>query len=392
MSSQALLKKAPMEHHVNGSDQPLHPKTGMPASVAPGVSPVLEKVSPQDFDRQMEGFLDILPEQTGQFHLAWWGEGTMECQILRRGGEVIAGASLVTKKVPGLKAGIAIAKWGPAWRRPETDVDPEIARTFIRHLQNHYCHDRGFHLTIMPAALPEHDETMSQLLMEEGFSEGAGLPAPERYLVNTDQPSADMVASLDQKWRYNLRKAKKNDFHIEFYDGDEGVDAFQLLYDQMQERKQFHDSSAIDCLGSLMQTTVKSFIPRVVLVSHEGRVTAGGVFFISGEMATYMFGATDDRALRLKAGYAMHGWIAEHLCADPAIKWYDLGGNDLDKGLRQFKKGFVGKTGRIVMAPPRYHYAASLKSRLIGDAIFKARDLKAGIERRLHDMRVAKDR
>jgi len=362
------------------------------ASISSPADMRLEQVSASEFDRCMQGFLDILPEQTGMFMRSRWGESSMECQILRQGSRVLGGASLITKKVPGLKAGIAIAKWGPAWRRPEVVADPGVARTFIRELQRHYCRDRGFHLTVMPAALPEFDEVLCQILVEEGFVEGEGLPAPERYLVNTGQPADQMISSLDQKWRYNLKKAKKNDFTIEYIEGDEGLDAFNMLYDQMHERKQFHDSSAIDCLGDLMRTDVKTFVPRVVLVSHEGRVTAGGVFFVAGELATYMFGATDDRALRLKAGYAMHGWVAEHLCADPAIKWYDLGGNDLDKGLHQFKKGFVGKSGRILMAPPRYHYAAGLKSRLVGDAIFKLRDLKAALDRRLHQMRTGKGR
>ena len=58
------------------------------------------------------------------------------------------------------------------------------------------------------------------------------------------------------------------------------------------------------------------------------------------------------------------------------VKWYDLGGSDGDAGLKQFKKGFVGKEGAIVGNPPCFNYGANLSARVAGKAIFKARDAK----------------
>jgi hypothetical protein len=69
------------------------------------------------------------------------------------------------------------------------------------------------------------------------------------------------------------------------------------------------------------------------------------VVAVCGDTAFYVFGATDDAALALNAGYALQWWIVEWLSTLP-VRWYDLGGEALDAGLRQFKKGLVGKARR----------------------------------------------
>ena len=109
------------------------------------------------------------------------------------------------------------------------------------------------------------------------------------------------------------------------------------LYSQMIDRKNFLDSSGIGALETMIKNSPENTRPMIALVSHEGEVTAGGVFHVAGNMASYMFGATDARALKLKAGYALHWWVAEYLIKQQKFDWYDLGGNDLDKGLHQFK-------------------------------------------------------
>ncbi len=73
-----------------------------------------------------------------------------------------------------------------------------------------------------------------------------------------------------------------------------------------------------------------------------------------------MFGATNDKALPLRAGYFLHWniirWLRDHTMA----KWYDLGGTDGFHGLHQFKKGMVGSAGVIHPVPPVANYAGAL--------------------------------
>jgi len=347
----------------------------------------LEMASVAEWDNSLAQFGDGFPEQTGIFNASRWGLPNIECAKIFRHQELIGGAVLIVRKIPFSSIGLAVLKWGPLWRRTGTQADTGLYKAVVEALVGEYCNKRNFHLTIMPPSFPHLSDQMGDSLLSLGFSRGNGLSAPERYIVNTGQTSEELMVSLDQKWRYNWRKAMKNDFEIRFADNTEGLETFLGLYEKMMARKQFLDSSAIGSLTSIMRSADLKVRPRIVLVSHDGEVTAGGVFSMFGDMASYMFGATDTRALRLKAGYALHWWVAEYLCNLASAKWYDLGGNDADAGLHQFKKGFVGKTGHLLQAPPRYHFAASSLAAITGDTIFKLRDAKALISRRVHTAR-----
>ena len=83
----------------------------------------------------------------------------------------------------------------------------------------------------------------------------------------------------------------------------------------------------------------------------------------------------------------MHWWVACHLCSLGHVKWYDLGGSDGDAGLHQFKKGFVGKSGTIVDAPPRYHRAEGRIPHLAGSLAYWAKDRKSALDRFAHSVR-----
>ena len=124
-----------------------------------------------------------------------------------------------------------------------------------------------------------------------------------------------------------------------------------------------------------------------MLLSYEGQVTAGAVVDLSGDRAVYLYGATDDRALALNAGYALHWNIVSYLSGRAQTRWYDLGGSDMDRGLHQFKKGFVGKSGVISITPPNHHYALNAKARLVGRFIFWAKEFKTIAQRNLHALK-----
>ena len=349
--------------------------------------PTLSVVPQTEWDDCTSLFSDIIPEQTGIFNVSHWGTRNIECVCIRLGDKIIGGAVLIVRQIPFSTTGLAVLKWGPVCNTEQGDDYETRYELVVKALIREYCKKRNYHLTIMPVANPDSVELAPQVLSSMGFSTGNTLAAPERYIVNTDQTSEELRSSLNQKWRYNLRKAHKNEFRIEFASTVEGLEVFLALYAKMMARKQFHDSSAIDALRNIFDNGNVSTKPVIVLVYHDGEVTAGGVFSFYGDMTSYMFGATDDRALGLKAGYAMHWWVAEHLCNQSQSHWYDLGGNDLDAGLHQFKKGFIGKTGHILQSPPRFHIATSFIAKLAGSIIFKLRDSKAAATRFVCRMR-----
>ena len=344
----------------------------------------IEKVDGPQWDTFAAGFAEAGQEQTDCHNAARWGAERLERVIVRRGGVVVGGAIVILVKMPGFDRGVALTKWGPLWRRLGQPVDPQVLQTVLGALKQEYAETRGYYLTVLPHAEPEVGQTMHDMLDSLDFRPGWSWNHPDRYLVNVHIGPEELRKSLAQKWRYNLNKSAKKNLSIEVADRETGLEQFMALYDQMMARKQFLDSSTIDTLPALMQSSVDAFRPEVILVHHDGKPTAGAVVDLSGDRAVYLYGATDDAALGLKAGYAMHWWIAEWLCGMPDIRWYDLGGTDGDAGLHQFKKGMVGKSGKILPTPPSRDYCNSIASAAIGRTIFALRDAKARVTRLRH--------
>ncbi len=385
MSDAVLARRSDQQGPIVTGDQPDQVGDRLDREVAA----VAELVTGPAWDAVSAEFCDLVPEQTAAFCQSHWGERNVESLLFRTNGTVIGGACAVVRAIPFTKTGIAVVKWGPAWRRTGEKPSSQRLRTVLSSLREEYCHRRNFHLTVMPPAHPLSADLSDQALDEIGFRKGEMLAAPKRYFVNVGMRAQDLLASVDQKWRYNLKKARRNEFRIEFAAGAEGLEAFLALYRQMLDRKRFADHSAIASLPQLIGRHSAAVRPKIALVYHDGRPTAGGVFWIGDETATYMFGATDDRALGLKAGYALHWWFAEHLCQLDGVAWYDLGGDDLDAGLHQFKKGFVGKRGEIVMSPPSRRYASSALAELVGTSAFAVRNARRMWIRAMHRLKPA---
>ncbi len=344
---------------------------------APRTAAQVRVVDPEQFDEIAARFADVNQEQTACYVRARWGAHRLETVTIERNGTTIAAAAIILIRLPMIERGVAVVKWGPLWRKAGAPADVGVLDASLAALTHEYVERRGFYLTVMPHADPGWSEPTACALETLGYEAGGSLTSPARYLVNMALEPEDLRKSLGQKWRYNLKKAEKNDFDIEVVDPADGYGRFMALYDQMLDRKRFKDTSSVHTLPDLMAAGEAAFRPMIVMVRHDGRDTAGAVIDTSGERAVYLYGATDDRALPLKAGYVLHWWIAERLCADPSVLWYDLGGADADHGLHQFKKGFVGKDGVIETTPPIYHRCGSTMSCLIGKAVYGLRGLKA---------------
>jgi lipid II:glycine glycyltransferase (peptidoglycan interpeptide bridge formation enzyme) len=203
------------------------------------------------------------------------------------------------------------------------------------------------------------------------------LPAPSRYCADVSLDENAMLANFDQKWRYNLKKAQKNNFEIRFCETDAEIAVFQKLHDDMTARKSLDDAARgmIDHLDELTHLP-DAIRMRVILVTHEGRPIAGATVGILGDTAFYVLGATNAESLKLNAGYAMQWWIMRWL-HDQNIQWYELGGTG-DPGIRQFKKGLIGKCG-VVLETDEFDKWTKPTAQLAADVIYGVRNARASI-------------
>jgi hypothetical protein len=353
-----------------------HP--AVPAPRADGVA--VDTVPAAIWDRLVAEFDDTHYEQTACFSASQWGERVSHL-LLRRGGVAVAGARIAILTPPLFARGLAYARFAPFWRKHDRAPDVADYRAAITALVEEYCVRRGHLLTVIPRPNPDFYEQECAALAELGFAVRRAVPDPNRYLVDLSLDEDAQMKSLDQKWRYNLKQARANNLAVRLGD-DADVAAFQSLHRQMVARKRFHNTDLVDMIPALNETLDPSMRPRVVLAFHEGRPVAGATVGILGDTAYYVYGATDDTALALKAGYALHWWIVGWLKGEGA-RWYDLGGEAQEQGLRQFKKGLTGKAGKVVVMQGEFDRWTSPAARLMGDAIYGLR----AVQRRLRAWR-----
>jgi hypothetical protein len=355
-----------MRQHVDDAvnPPPAASREGWEASVAP--------IAAASWERLISEFEDATYDQTHAYGAHLWGEHKLSDLVLRRAdGVVVAAAQVVLLRPPLLGHGLAYVKFGPLWRRKDEPADPHVLAAMLDALKKEYAVRRGLLLTVLPPPDPvEHDRWRASL-DAAGFRARRKLTDPNRYLVDLSIGRDAQLRSLQQKWRYNLNKALAQGITIRRAEREPGLEAFGELYGSMVARKGFVDQSGIGALPALLSQLPAAMHPRIYLGEHAGRPTAGAVVGLIGRTAYYLFGATDDRALALKAGYALQWWIVGEL--EGAGRWYDLGGEAGADGLRQFKKGLVGKSGMVLPMLGEFDFWASHLGRLSGDTIFAAR-------------------
>jgi Acetyltransferase (GNAT) domain len=324
-------------------------------------------------------FNDLNYDQIARYSAGQWGERVSHL-LLRRHGVPAAGARVAVIRLPGFSRGLAFLRFGPFWRRRDQAPDIAVYRAAIGALVQEYCMRRGHFLTVIPRPNPEFYQRECEVLSEFGFSVRRRFPDPNRYLVDLSLDEEAQRQSLDQKWRYNLRQATANGFDIRLGENDADMRSFQSLHAGMVTRKGFYNADMVHLLPELAAQLPEALRPRIVLALHQGRAVVGAAIALLGDTAYYVFGGSDSASLSLKGGYALHWWIVRWLSTQN-VRWYDLGGEAGEPGLRQFKKGLAGKRGAVVRMNGEYDYWAQSSARLIGDAVYGLRAIQRGIRR-----------
>ena len=347
---------------------------------------LLRPSSDSAFEAAITSFDGACQEQLPTFAKSRWPGLRHEPVLFEYGGQVVGGCLMMIQPLPLGVAAIAIAKWGPMLAQADRPDALALYGGMIETLVEEYARKRRLMVSILPhAALGERNEEFEQL-QQRGFRPGARLRSPERYVVNLRLSDEEQRKSLEQKWRYHLNKSEKVGLSFE-HGGPERLPEFDALYERMIDRKRFPDHSAYETVPALMSMANDRLRPELFFVRHDGEIIAGAIIFKAGKRAVYLYGATSDQALPLRAGYFMHWHIIRWLRDNTHADWYDLGGSDGFQGLHQFKKGMVGSAGVIRPVPPVGNYAAYRLPLLLGEGAFAARELLKSLRHQLDRLR-----
>lgn len=354
---------------------PLHPERS--ASAQAGVPLVTRSVEGAEWDMIAACFDGICQEQLHGFARIRWPGVTPEPRLFEHNGRVVGGALVMVQRLPLGVGQIAVVKWGPMLADAGVANAAGLHAGMVDALMDEYAYKRGMMLSILPHASAQERNSEYLALKARGFRRGAMLRFPDRYMVNLRLDDAAQRKSFGQTWRRQLNKAEKSNLVFE-HAGAERLGEFKALYEAMTDRKQFPDHSAYETLDALMAMD-EPLRPELFFVRHEGTLVAGALVFKAGERAVYLYGATNDTALPLRAGYFLHWHIIGWLRDNTRARWYDLGGTDGFQGLHQFKKGMVGEAGAIRPVPPVVNFASRPMALLAGNVAFAAREALATV-------------
>ena len=341
----------------------------------------LEQVDPAVFETVVSRFDGVSQEQLVTFAAHRWPQVQLEPVLISAGGELIGACLVMIQRLPLGLAQVAVAKWGPFLRSAEGDALQRYG-LMVEALIADYADRRGMMLSLLPLPSLEAGNAEFDYLMQRGFRRGAQMAWNDRYIVRLDRSEEARRKSLGQTWRRQLNKAEKAGLSFE-QAVPERLSEFTAIYDRMVDRKGFEDRSAYhQTMPALMAMADSTLRPELFLVSEGGEVVAGAIIFKAGDRAVYLYGATTERALPLRAGYFLHWQIMAWLTANCSAQWYDLGGTDGFSGLHQFKKGMVGDAGVIAPVPPTANFATRRLPMLFGEGAFFARDQLARLRAR----------
>ena len=363
---------------------PFEPDPSVPARELASIRLQAERLARDAYDRAIETFDGASQEVTAAFAAARWPMLELEPWIFRLDGKPVAAALVMVWSVPARLCSIAALKRGPVLADEESPMRAAVYAAAIDHLTAEYAHRRRMMLSVFPRAEIAPPVDAVECLDKRGFRAGARLPYPNFYFVRIAPCGASQRRSYAQKWRYHLARSEKQGLVCEAADMAQ-LPRFEALYEAMCSRKRFPDYSAYRTLPDLLRDLPDSMKPRLFFVTKDGEDIAGAVIFTAGRTAAYLYGATVEKALPLRAGYFMQDRVVSWLRANCRARWYDLGGTDGFHGLHQFKKGMVGADGLISPTPPVANYASRRRAKLLGLVVYSVRNTAQTLRGVIHN-------
>lgn len=341
----------------------------------------IEQISGPEWDTVAAGFDGVCQEQLFTFAQKRWPDVAFEPLVFRINGAIVGGVLMMIQPLPLRLGAIAVSKWGPILKDTNAKNRDSVYASIIEALVARYDGERKLLISILPRASQGPGNAEYDHLIGRGFKRNSQIDFPDRYVVNLRLDDEALRKSFAQKWRYHLNKAMKQNLSFEYAPASERP-AFDTLYRAMTGRKGFADHSAYDdTVADLMAMENDALRPELFFVRENGELVAGAIIFKAGDVAVYLYGATNDRALPLRAGYFLHWHIIRWLRDNTSANWYDLGGTEGNQGLHQFKKGMVGSAGFIAPVPPVANYSSHFLPALTGNLAFSAREVAIAIRK-----------
>ncbi|HMD84903.1 MAG TPA: peptidoglycan bridge formation glycyltransferase FemA/FemB family protein [Terriglobia bacterium] len=305
----------------------------------------VDRAAPPEWSEMLELFNDANIYQTWSYGRILWGEKNLSHLVLKHGGEVLGMAQLRIVRPTRLKFGMAYLRWGPLCERRGRPLDPEVATSMARALEEEYVGKRRLFLSVLPNAFDDSPRAAVMQSAFSSFTREAPVPANTYRTLILDLAPAleELRRRLDKKWRNQLSRSEQSGLKVIEASGIDEYRTFCLIYGEMRKRKTFESGVDIQEFGRIQEDLAEFHRMRVLICEDRGEPVVGLVASAMGDTAIYLLGATSDKGLNSKGAYLLQ-WTLIKWLKDRGFRWYDLGGIDPEgnPGVYHFKKGLSG--------------------------------------------------
>jgi len=276
-----------------------------------------------------------------------WGEFKAKCGwehfilAVEEGGEIKAGMSVLSRKLPLIKKPVFYAPRGPIG----TFSNPNLLNALIDGI----CVEASLKGAIALKIDPEIDENSPEaidMLKARGFIRRKKQVQPRTtYLMDLTKSNDELLMSFEEKTRYNIRLSEKKGVKVREDSTSAGIDTFYKMYKETSKRDVFliHPRSYYQ---KLKECLVDRGIANVFIAEYRGMPVASLFAFRFGERIWYMYGASMNEYRNVMPNHALH-WHLIKWAKEKGCKVYDLWGipsNPNERhplyGVYRFKKGF----------------------------------------------------
>ncbi len=290
--------------------------------------------------------------------------------IICRGndGKIRGSIAFLIRKMPVVRRPMLYGCRGPVCDLDDRETFAELM-TAARRLA---AEQHAYVIKIDPD-VPSSETAFAQMLEDNGFCRrdlGKNFEAVQpRYVFRlylNGRNEEEMLASFQQKWRYNIRLAVKKGVEIRIC-GKEMVPEFSRIMVETGVRDHFavrpaeYFSAMLDNLGEHA---------RLYMAFYEDKPIAGTLAIHYGDKVWYLYGASSNAHRNLMPNYLLQ-WNMIRWAIETGSRVYDFRGvsGDLDEnsphyGLYRFKKGFGGEFTEFV---GEYDYVLSRPAQFVAE-------------------------
>ncbi len=284
------------------------------------------------------------------------------------GDNLIAGAQVLYRRLPGVPLKMAYIPKGPIVTWQDARQTQQLFAAIHQQARK-----RG---AVMLRIEPElsDDRQHRQLLFQQGFSPASHSIQPRTTVwIDLKQGEDEILARMKQKWRYNVRLARRKGVQVRPGDSAD-LERFISLMQLTGKRKEFSVH-----VPDYYRTFWKLFSPSghalLFVAEFNGEMLAAIMVVLLGSRAYYFYGASGNKHRNLMPSHLLQWeamrWAKVHGCVG-----YDLWGVPDEVGINpeapipdppvgmwgvwRFKRGFGGEIVRYVGAWDKGYYLGVL--------------------------------